>query len=127
MPKIESFEDLVVWQRAMDLMEQCYAFTRRFPREERWALSSQLQRASLSVASNIAEGNGRRHRGEYLHHLSIAKGSLNETHTLLLAAARLRYVHRDNVQPTLDAAALLGRQLMALTRALQASQDGKPR
>ena len=127
MAKIESFEELIVWQRAMDLMEQSYSWTRRFPREERWAMSSQLQRASLSVASNIAEGNGRRHHGEYLHHLSIANGSLNETRTLLLASTRVGYLDRAVLQATLDLASLLGRQLFSLTRALEARHARRTR
>lgn len=118
MRRIESFEELIVWQRAMDLMERSYAVTHLLPPHERWAMSSQLQRASLSVACNIAEGNGRTHRREYIHHLSIARGSLNETRTLLLAAERLGYVDRATLQPMLGMAAILARQLLTLMRAL---------
>ena len=118
MSTIDSFEDLVVWQRAMDLMVECYSVSRRFPRDERFGLTSQLQRASLSVPSNIAEGNGRPYRGEYLHHLGFAQGSLNETRTLLLASIRLGYTHRDALSPQLELNSEVGRRLSRLRAAL---------
>ena len=83
----------------MDLMIACYDVTRRLPTHERYGISSQLQRASLSVATNIAEGNGRRTRGEYLNALSNAQGSLNEVHTLLIAILRLGYCTREELRP----------------------------
>ena len=92
-----TFLDLDVWQRAMDLMVDCYSLTRRLPRDERFGMSSQLQRASLSVPSNIAEGNGRRTIGEYLNHLSQAQGSLNEVQTILIATTRVGYVTEDSL------------------------------
>ena len=115
--RVRSYKDLRVWQRSMDLMVSCYRLTKQFPREERYGLSSQLQRASLSVPANIAEGNGRRHRKEYLHHLSIAKGSLNEVETLLLAAARLGYL-KGGSEPLLEMVDEASRRLVALMRAL---------
>jgi four helix bundle protein len=120
MPHTRSFVDLEVWQRAMDLMVACYELTHRLPRDERFGLCSQLQRASLSVASNVAEGNGRRTRGEYLNHLSIAQGSLNEVHTLLIAAVRLGYVTRGELKLH---AALLVRVGQMLTRLRQSLAD----
>src|SRR6266511_4915364 len=72
---VRSHRDLVVWQRAIDLVECAYRISRRFPADERFGLTSQLRRAAVSVPSNIAEGHGRTPLAEYLHHLSIAKGS----------------------------------------------------
>jgi four helix bundle protein len=97
-PSSLTFLDLDVWQGAMDLMVDCYALTRRLPREERFGMSSQLQRASLSVPGNIAEGNGRRTVGEYLNDLSNAQGSLNEVQTLLIATTRVGYTRHDDLR-----------------------------
>ena len=119
--RIRSYKDLRVWQRSMDLMVLCYRQTRRFPREERYGITSQLQRASLSVPANIAEGNGRRHRKEYLHHLSIAKGSLNEVETLLLAAIRLEYMTLAVAHEPMELVDESGRRLVALMRSLEKS------
>ena len=100
-------------------MVECYRLTRRLPRDERFGLSSQLQRASVSVPANIAEGNGRRHRKEYIHHLSIAKGSLNEVETLLFAAVRLEYVDGVTTGPLLEISGEIGRRLITLMRSLE--------
>ncbi|HEY3319507.1 MAG TPA: four helix bundle protein [Planctomycetota bacterium] len=92
---LQSYRDLLVWQKAMDLVVSIYTLSRSFPNDERFGLTSQIRRASISVPSNIAEGYGRSHRGEYLHHLSIARGSLMEVETDLLAAVRLAFVTRE--------------------------------
>lgn len=75
-PSIESYRDLLVWQKGMDLVEACYRVTALLPKEERFGLASQIQRAAVSVPANIAEGFGRRNIGEYVRHLLIANGSL---------------------------------------------------
>lgn len=85
-PKITSYRDLVVWTRAMDVVEACYKLTRLLPQSEMYGLSSQIRRAAVSIPANIAEGHGRRNLGEYLQHLSIANGSLKELETRLLIA-----------------------------------------
>ena len=82
--KIISYRDLVVWSRAMDLVEACYKLTKQLPQSEIYGLSSQIRRAAVSVPANIAEGHERRNLGEYLQHLSIANGSLKELETHLL-------------------------------------------
>lgn len=74
---IQSYQDLTAWQKAMDFAEAVYHVTERWPREELYGLSSQVRRAAVSVPSNIAEGKGRYGAAEYLHHLSIALGSLH--------------------------------------------------
>ena len=116
--RIRDFKDLKVWQRSMDLMVGCYAVSRLFPREERYGLTSQLQRSSLSVPANIAEGNGRRHRREYIHHLSMAKGSVNEVETLLIAATRLGYLPDEPRLELTEMVDEVARRLVALMRAL---------
>ncbi|MEP7233814.1 MAG: four helix bundle protein [Ignavibacteriota bacterium] len=76
--KIRSYRDLHVWKKSMELVKQIYVLTRQFPPEEKYGLKSQIQRATVSVPANIAEGHGRSHLGDYLRFLSIAKGSLSE-------------------------------------------------
>jgi four helix bundle protein len=81
-----SFKELVVWQRAIELSLTTYKLTSEFPEAERFGLTNQLRRASVSVASNIAEGYGRSSRGEYLQFLGHARGSLFELQTQLVIA-----------------------------------------
>jgi four helix bundle protein len=76
-----SLEEIVVWQRAMDLVDEVYRVTRNWPREEVFGLTNQLRRAAVSVPSNIAEGQGRRIDGDFLRFLAIALGSLMEVKT----------------------------------------------
>jgi four helix bundle protein len=116
---VTSYRDLVVWQRAMDFVADCYRATARFPKTEVYGLSSQLQRAAVSVPSNIAEGQGRAHTREFLHHLSIARGSLCEAETQLQLAERLGYLLQPELQPLLASAAEIGRLLNGLMNALE--------
>src|SRR5258708_1498266 len=89
---IKSYRDLETWQTAMGLVAQIYRVTKIFPKDELYSLTSQLRRAAVSVPSNIAEGQGRDSTKEFLHHLSIAHGSLCEVETQLLIAQRLEYL-----------------------------------
>jgi four helix bundle protein len=86
----QAFQDLTVWQRAMDLTVSIYALTKTFPKEEIYGLTSQLRRASVSIASNIAEGRGRGTEGEFRQFLNIAQGSTYEVQTQLLVAKQLK-------------------------------------
>ncbi|OGW35518.1 MAG: hypothetical protein A2X58_00730 [Nitrospirae bacterium GWC2_56_14] len=90
--KITGFRELNVWQRAYALTLDLYRITRKFPKAEIYGLTSQLQRAAVSVPANIAEGYERNHRKEYLQFLFIAKGSLGELDTLLLLSRDLGYM-----------------------------------
>jgi four helix bundle protein len=113
--------DLVVWQKAMDLVTECYRLSDRFPRCEDFGLRLQLRRAAVSVPANIAEGRGRTGIGEYLHHLSIAHGSLKELETHLEIGQRLGYLAPEvlaDVQKRLDE---VGRLLGGLIRKLKAT------
>lgn len=83
---IKSYRDLLVWQKAMDLVAESYGLSAKPPKTETYGLASQIQRAAVSIPANIAEGHGREHLGDYLHHLSVANGSLMELETHLLLA-----------------------------------------
>jgi four helix bundle protein len=116
---VRTYRDLVVWQRAIDLVDVAYRLSRAFPPAERFGLTSQIRRAAVSIPSNIAEGHGREHLGEYLHHLSIANGSLMELETQVVIAGRMGYVTVEQQQGTLDLSGDVGRMLAGLIRALK--------
>ena len=116
--KITSFRDLRVWQLAMDLVELVYRLTWSFPRNEIYGLASQIQRAAVSVPSNIAEGHTREHTKEYLHHISMSQASLAELETQLEIAIRLGYVSLQEARSIAEHAESLGKQLYALRNAL---------
>ena len=86
-----SYRDLIVWQRAVEMTIALYRLTEEFPKQEMFGLSSQLRRAGVSVASNIAEGWGRQSEGEYKHFLGMARGSNMEIQTQLLIASKLGF------------------------------------
>jgi four helix bundle protein len=104
----------------MDLVLLVYELARLLPPEELCELSRQLRRASVSVPSNIAEGNGRLHVGEYIHHVYIARGSLMEVLTGLEIARRLGYLEDSTVRPAFELIDHVGRMLTRLARQLQA-------
>ena len=92
------YRDLVVWQRAIELVPLVYRAVKRLPREETYALGDQLRRAAVSIPANIAEGQARQHPKEFVQYLTIARGSLAELSTLLILTQRLDYID----QATLD-------------------------
>jgi len=96
--KISSYRDLVVWQKSVALVTEIYAATSNFPREEMFGLISQLRRCAVSVPSNIAEGQGRATKGEFIQFLSHARGSLFELETQLVVAGKLGYISLDRQQ-----------------------------
>lgn len=125
---IHSFRDLLVWQKSVDLAIDCYALTRCFPATERYGLSSQVQRSSVSIPCNIAEGHGKSGPGNFLSHLSHARGSARELETLMIIAGRLDYVPREtgrNLAARLDE---VSRMLFGLTAGIERSRaPGRPR
>jgi four helix bundle protein len=94
--KINNYRDLEVWQRSMQLAESIYILSKRLPDTEKFGLQTQLQRAAISIPSNIAEGYGRG-RGDYRRHLSIARGSLLEVETQIELCVRLQLITREDV------------------------------
>lgn len=89
-------KDLDVWKYSMDLVEEIYKLTYKFPDSERYGLTSQIRRAAISIPSNIAEGSGRKSDKELIQFISIALGSLTELETQYLIAVRLKYVEPSN-------------------------------
>jgi four helix bundle protein len=115
---IRSFRDLRVWQAAMNLVEQVYLLTRTFPKHEIYGLASQMQRAAVSIPSNIAEGHTRAYSKEYLQHLSIARASLAELQTQLEITGRLKYYPPEKLSLLVEQADSLGKQLSSLWNVL---------
>jgi len=115
---ITSFRELVAWQKAMDLVVEIYEVSRSWPSAELYGLTSQVRRAAVSVPSNIAEGQGRTTRGEFVHHLGIAYGSLMEVETQLAIALRLGYLAADDVKKAAQTSAEVGKLINGLMTAL---------
>jgi four helix bundle protein len=112
--EVQSYRDLIVWQRAMDVAAATYRLTRDYPREELFGLTTQSRRAAVSIAANIAEGYGRASKQAYINFLRIAQGSLKELETHLLIAERVGLAQGDSIQPILDQSDEIGRMLKAL-------------
>jgi four helix bundle protein len=92
MGTVRSYKDLIAWQKSMDLAEAVYVCTGTLPKQEAYGLVSQMRRASVSIAANIAEGHGRNSTGEYRQFLGVAKGSLAELETEIVLAERVGLV-----------------------------------
>jgi len=115
---VKSYKDLLVWQKAMDLAEEVYLAVGTFPREERYGLTSQLQRAAVSVPSNIAEGSSRRSKAEFIRFVNIASGSLAELETQLALAKRFSYAEENVIYRLLALAEEVSKMLFALQQSL---------
>ena len=94
---IQDHKQLIVWQKAMDLVVQIYAITKAFPNEEIYGLTSQLRRAAVSIPANIAEGRSRGSRKDFRQFLIVAFGSANELQTHIEIADRLGYIPKNSV------------------------------
>ena len=120
---VRSYQDLKVWQLGIEIAESVYRLTAMFPKHELYGLSSQMQRAAVSVPSNIAEGSSRDSTREYLRHLSIAVGSLAELETQLIIAHRLEYSAAAQQDELVGRIKEIGRMLSGLQRSLRAKLD----
>ena len=114
---VRDFKDLVVWQRAIRFATEVYRLTRHWPPEEKFGLISQVRRAAVSVSSNIAEGHSR-HRREFVHFLSIARGSLSEAESQLFLAVELGYLKPADITPAREMAQETRRMVAVITRKL---------
>lgn len=118
MVKVQSYKELVAWQKSIDLVAEIYRCSKAFPREEIYGLSAQLRRAAISVPSNIAEGQSRLSTGEFRHFLGQARGSLAEVETQIVIAEKLEYLNETCARDLLRSAAEVGRILNGLLNSL---------
>ena len=115
---VDSFQDLIVWQKAMDQAVLVYRLVKKLPKEELYALSDQMRRAAVSVPSNIAEGHSRNSKKEYVQFLSVAKGSNAELQTHFLLCERLGFVREPDLQAALSLSTEIVKMLNSLIKKL---------
>jgi four helix bundle protein len=122
---ITDYRDLDVWKEAMALAAAIYEVTRTFPREEMFGMTSQMRRASVSIAANIAEGFGRAQTRSFIQFLRIAQGSLKELETLSALAERVGLVEAAKAAGIGEQCARVGRMLVAFVRALENKESSR--
>ncbi|MEZ5811557.1 MAG: four helix bundle protein [Rhizobiaceae bacterium] len=118
----QTYRDLIVWNAAMDSVEDVYRLSGLFPKEELYGLTSQMRRSAVSVASNIAEGYGRENRGSFVQFLRVAQGSLKELETQVLIAGRIGILASDGEAALLRRSEETGKMLRSLIRSIQSEQ-----
>jgi four helix bundle protein len=118
----QSFKDLVAWQRSIELTVDIYQLTSGFPASERFGLTNQMRRASVSIASNIAEGDGRSTKGEYVQFLGHARGSCSELETQIVIARRIGFGAIDCLDSADSRCNEVGRMLGGLIKSIRAKQ-----
>jgi len=123
---IQSYRDLLVWQKAMRVAAEAYRLSKRLPKAEQYRLTSQLLRAAASVPANIAEGHARGTRKDYAHFVSIARGSLAETETILLLLVDVELLTEERVQTALALCSETGRMLNGLLARLRGATGTQP-
>jgi len=117
--KLQSFRELIVWQKALRLAIEVYNVSKNFPREELYGLTSQIRRAAFSIPANIAEGYARRHLGEYLQFLSIAYGSGAELETGLIIIREIGLLPKKDFDKLMQLLDEVMRMLNALMKSLK--------
>jgi four helix bundle protein len=123
---VQSYRDLLVWQKAMRLAAEAYRLGRLLPKAEEYRLTSQLLRAAASVPANIAEGHARGTRKDYAHFVSIARGSLAETETILFLLVEVELLAEERVQAALELSSEIGRMLNGLLARLRDTTKPQP-
>lgn len=116
----KGYQDLLVWQKAMDLTEGIYKATQLFPKEELYGLTSQIRRAAVSITSNIAEGHARNTTGEFIQFIGYARGSVAELETQIILSYRLGYINEEAKEILFSQATDVSKMLMGLTKSLKA-------
>jgi four helix bundle protein len=117
--QINSFRDLDVWKRGIQLVTHVYDVSKSFPQSELYGLTNQIRRSAVSVPSNIAEGRMRGHKAEFRQFLFIALGSLAEIETQLIIADELGYIEKEKKEQIIEEMDILGRQLRSLISKLR--------
>jgi four helix bundle protein len=120
---IESYRDLHIWKRSVELSIALYQLTANFPREEIYGLTNQLRRASVSIASNIAEGYGRGSRGEYKQFLAMARGSNFEVQTQLVIVKELQYCSSESIDKVESLSIEVGKMLTVILKKLRVRRN----
>jgi len=115
---VSSYEELIVWQKAMDLVAEVYRIVKLLPKEEIYALSDQMRRAAVSIPSNIAEGQVRKSSKEFANFLSVARGSNAELHTQLLICQRLQYITQENILKALTLSEEVAKMIVSMLQKL---------
>ena len=118
--KITTHEQLIVWQKSMDLVDRVYTLTRAFPDSERFGLSQQMRRAAVSIPSNIAEGRVRSTTKDFIHFLHMASGSCAELETQLNIARRQRFIDDVTYNDVASLLAEVGKMTVSLISSLNA-------
>lgn len=117
--EIKSYRDLIVWQKAMELVVACYKLTDGLPKTEAYGLISNIRKAATHVPAYIADGQGRELLNEYIQRLSWAEGSLKMLETYWLTAEMLGYLTKPEIAPMLDRCTEVGKLLGGLMRSLR--------
>jgi len=117
---LQKYEDLIVWQKAMDLVVEVYKIAKLLPDEELYVLSNQMRRAAISIPSNIAEGQERSTTKDFIKYLYIAKGSKGELETQLLLCSRLQYLTLSQIEVAQRLLCEIGKMLNSLIYSLSA-------
>ena len=115
-----NYQDLIAWQKAMDLAEATYSATSRLPPDERFGLCAQMRRAAVSIPANIAEGEGRRTDGEFVNQLSVAHGSIRELETHVMLSGRFQFLPSSVTESLLSQAGEVGRLVNGLANSIEA-------
>jgi len=118
MAKLNSYRELLVWQKSMTLAEQCYRMTRRFKRDDQLVLGHEIRKSCVSIPSNIAEGFGRHYTAEYIHHLRFSSGSSNELQTQVELSKRVEIIGVEEAAILIADAEEIGRMLHGLIGSL---------
>jgi len=117
--KIESFKDLFVWQKGIELVNNIYKATKKFPKDELYCLTSQIRRAAISIPANIAEGWGRGTTKNYIQFLEISRGSLFELNTLIIISYNQEYISKETCDEVENKLIEIGRMLNAIITKLE--------
>ncbi|MEQ8926914.1 MAG: four helix bundle protein [Fulvivirga sp.] len=115
---MHKYQDLLAWQKSMNLVELVYNLTNQFPSKEQFGLIAQINRCAISIPSNIAEGAGRNTKGEFNQFLGIAVGSLFELQTQLMISSRINYTNEEDINPLLELIEEIHKMLFGLKKKL---------
>lgn len=114
MARVQSYKELILWQKSMLAVNQVYSVVKKLPKEELYGLTLQIRRSAVSIPSNIAEGQTRNHTNEFIQFLSIANGSRAELETQLILCIQLGYLHEEEIKEILGSLAEIGKMIHKL-------------